>query len=215
MRAARVWHAVTFVVAAAALVLQTVLVVTGSAVLDETAVPPLGTRLLRLVGYFTIQSNVLVAVVSWLLLRDPGRDGRGFRVLRLDAVAAIAVTGLVHLVLLRPLLDLEGADGVADALLHVVVPLLAVVTFVVHGPRPRVDLRTAALALVWPLLWLAYTLAMGAATGFYPYPFVDAAALGYPQVLLNGLGVAVLLVTLFALAGLVDRRLAPRPAESG
>lgn len=215
MRAARTWHLVTFVVATAALVLQTVLVVAGSAVLDETAVPPLGTRLLRLVSYFTIQSNVLVAVTSWLLVRDPARDGRLFRVLRLDAVAGITVTGVVHFVLLRPLLDLHGADALADALLHVVVPLLAAIGWFVHGPRPRIDLRTAALALAWPAAWLVYTLAMGVATGFYPYPFVDVGALGYGRVLLNGLGIAAMLVALFGLAALVDRRLSPRPtAES-
>lgn len=215
MRAARTWHGVTFLVAAAALVLQTALVVAGGAVLDETAVPPLGTRLLRLVSYFTIQSNLLVASTAYLLMRDPTRDGPLLRVVRLDAVAGITVTGVVHFFLLRPLLDLHGADALADALLHVVVPLLAVIGWLMHGPRPRIDLRTAALALVWPAAWLVYTLAMGAATGFYPYPFVDVSALGYGRVLLNGLGIAAMLVALFGLAALVDRRLSPRPtAES-
>lgn len=205
------WHGVTFVVVVAALVLQTVLVLQGGRVLDETAIPPLGTRLLRLVSYFTIQSNVLVAVVTGMLTLDPARDGRWFRVLRLDAVVAIAVTGLVHLVLLAPLLDLHGVDAVADTLLHKVVPLLAVTGWLVFGPRPRVARRTVGLALIWPVAWLVYTLLMGQVNGWYPYPFVDVGQLGLGRVLLNCAGVTVLFLALFALVALVDRRLAPAP----
>ena len=216
MRTARIWHGVTFVVAVAALVLQTVLVIQGSSVLDETDIPPLGDRLLRLVSYFTIQSNVLVAVVAGMLLRDPARDGGVFRVVRLDAVIGITVTGLVHWFLLRPLLDLEGLHQLCDTLLHVVVPLLAFVVWLAFGPRPRITLRTVLLALIWPIAWLVYTLIIGELTGFYPYPFIDAAALGYGQVLLNAAGITVLFLALFGLAALADRRLpaTPRPTPA-
>ena len=86
--------------------------------LDETDQPGLGIRLGRLISYFTVQSNVLVAVTSVQLARDPGRDGPTWRVVRLAAVVGITVTGVVHFLLLRPLLDLDGADYVADKLLH-------------------------------------------------------------------------------------------------
>ena len=83
------------------------------------------------------------------------------------------MTGLVHFVLLRPLLDLDGADYVADKLLHMVVPVLAVVGWAVFGPRPRFDRRSFWWVLAWPLAWLAETLVVGGATGWYPYPFLD------------------------------------------
>lgn len=213
MRVARVWHGVTFAVAVVALVLQTVLVIDGASVLDEADSPSLGTRLLRLVSYFTIQSNVLVAIATGLLLRDPARDGRLFRVLRLDAAVAITVTGLVHWFLLRPLLDLEGASAVADTLLHVVVPVLAVAGLLAVGPRPRVDVPTAALALVWPLVWTVATLVVGAASDWYPYPFLDIGARGLGPVLLTCLGITVLFLALFAVVGVLDRRLPPRPSQ--
>lgn len=208
---ARLWHGITFAIAAIALVLQAVLVIDGAAVLDETAVPPLGTRLVRLVSYFTIQSNVLVAVVAAMLARDPAHDGPVLRVLRLDAVVGIAVTGMVHVVLLRPLLDLDGASALADALLHVVVPVLAVLGWLVFGPRPRVSASTVVWALAWPVLWLLVTLASGAATGWYPYPFLDVGALGLARVLLNAAGVTVLFLALFAGCAIYDRRLPPMP----
>ena len=104
------WHALTAAVAIAALVLQLVLVVQGGRVLDDTSQPGLGIRLGRLVSYFTIQSNILVAVTAAQLARDPARDGPAWRTLRLAAVVGIAITGVVHFFLLRPLLDLDGAD---------------------------------------------------------------------------------------------------------
>ena len=135
---ARLLHLAVAVVATAALVLQTVLVLQGGRVLDESEVPGLGIRLGRLVSYFTIQSNLLVAVTAWQLWRDPVRDGSWWRVVRVAAVAGITITGLVHFVLLRPLLDLEGADWFADKLLHMVVPLLAVVAWGLVGDRKSV-----------------------------------------------------------------------------
>lgn len=211
MTRARVWHIVTFVVAVAALVFQTWLVVVGGHVLGESEPIPLGTRLLRLVSYFTIQSNIAVAIASGILARKPDAEGEGFRVLRLDALIAITVTGLVSWFLLRGLVHLEGADAVADALLHIVVPLLAFLGWLLFGPRPRVSVRTIGLALIWPVLWLGYTLAMGAIHGWYPYPFIDVTELGYPRTLLNAAGVTVLFLALFALAALVDRKLPATP----
>ena len=84
----------------------------------------------------------------------------------------------MHWFLLRPILDLHGADRWTDKLLHVAVPLLAVIGWVAFGPRDRVRRSDLLPSLAFPVLWLAYTLVRGAVTGFYPYPFVDAAGLG-------------------------------------
>lgn len=209
---ARHWHALTASVAVTALVLQLALVVPGAAVLDETDPPGLALRLGRLVSYFTIQSNLLVAAAALTLMRDPSRDGAGWRVVRLAGLVGITVTGIVHFLLLRPLLDLDGASWVADKLLHVAVPLVAVTGWAAFGPRPRVTGRVVALALAWPVLWLTWTLAVGGWTGWYPYPFLDVDARGAGDVLLTCLGVTAFLGACFSLAALVDRRSAPAPA---
>jgi hypothetical protein len=211
----RRWHLLTAVVTTAAITLQLVLVVRGGQVLDEVDPPALPLRLARFVAYFTIQSNLLVAVVTAQLARDPDRDGASWRVLRLAAVVGISVTGLVHFVLLRPLLDLDGADWVADKLLHMVVPVLALAGWAAFGPRPRVTRRVAALTLVWPVGWLVVTLLVGATTGWYPYPFLDPREDGVGDVVVVCLGVTVLFVALLAAASALDRRLAPgRTADS-
>lgn len=210
---ARAVHAVTAVVAVAALVLQAVLVVTGASVLAETEVPPLLTRLGRLLSYFTIQSNVLVAVTAVQLARDPARDGHWWRAVRVAALVGITVTGLVHFVLLRPLLDLAGGNYLADKLLHMVVPVLAVVGWLVAGPRPRAPWRDALLALGWPVAWLGWTLVVGVLTGWYPYPFLDVGQEGAFTVAVTCLGVTVLFLALVAVVVGLDRRLAPVPVR--
>ncbi len=58
--------------------------------------------------------------------------------MRLAGLVGITVTGLVHFVLLRPLIDLSGWDWAADKLLHMVVPVLAVVEVAALRPAaPR------------------------------------------------------------------------------
>jgi len=204
---------VTAGVVVAALVLQTVLVITGDSVLAETQVPPLLTRLGRLVSYFTIQSNLLVAVTAVQLARDPLRDGRWWRPVRAAALVGITVTGLVHFVLLRPLLDLHGASWAADKLLHMVVPLLAVVGWLLVGPRPRAPWRDALTVLVWPVAWLAWTLVVGALTGWYPYPFLDVGARGAASVAVVCVALTVLFLALAAGLSALDRRMPPVPVR--
>src|SRR5690606_32244206 len=73
---------------------------------------------------------------------DAHRDGPVWRVVRADALLGIVLTGLVHVVLLRPLLHLDGLSRVADSGLHLVVPALTVLGWLLFGPRPRLDART-------------------------------------------------------------------------
>jgi hypothetical protein len=212
IRSARLFHGLTSLVAVVALVLQLVLVVKGGKVLDEVEPPELGLRLVRFVAYFTIQSNVLVAVVCAQLARDPLRDGSFWRVVRLASVVGITVTGVVHFVLLRPLLDLDGADQVADKLLHMVVPLLAIVGWLLFGPRPRVELRDLKVTICWPLAWAAVILVAGGLSGWYPYPFLDhREEHGAPGVALSVAAITVFFLLVLALARFVDQRAQPAP----
>lgn len=210
---ARYWHGLTAVVALVALLLQLGLVVSGAAVLVDTDPPGLMARIYRYAAYFTIQSNVLVCAVSIALARNPLRNGFWFRLVRLAALVGITVTGLVHFALLRPLLDIDGLALVCDRLLHLVVPVLALLTWLACGPRPRVDRSRAAWVLVWPLAWLAWTLAVGAATGWVPYPFLDAGEEGWGGVAVMSVGITVLFVALIFSFAWADRRLPPQPGS--
>ncbi|HXH80019.1 Pr6Pr family membrane protein [Nocardioides sp.] len=210
MSRGRAWHLGVAVLATAAVVFQLVLVWQGGTVLDETDPPDLGERVIRFFGYFTVLSNILVAWVAWTIALDRDTDTAGWRTLRLTSLVAITVTGVVHWFLLRPLLDLSGADYLADKLLHLAVPLVAVIGWAVFGPRGRVQGRDVVASLAFPVVWLSYTLLRGAITGFYPYPFLDVDAEGYAAVSVVSLGIAVLFVGVAAVAWKGDERVAKR-----
>ncbi|QCW49797.1 hypothetical protein FE634_04115 [Nocardioides dongxiaopingii] len=206
MGAARRWHVATAALAVGGLTLQLVLVIIGNPVLAEVEPPGLGLRLYRFAAYFTVESNALVAYAALTLARDPLRDGPRWRVVRLAGIVAITVTALVHFLLLRPLLDLEGWDYVADKVLHMAVPAVAILGWLRYGPRPRVSSATIWSALALLLGWTAWTLAFGQLDGWYPYPFLDPDEEGWPGVVVVLVGVLALVTALSLAARWWDRR---------
>ena len=195
--AGQVWHGLLALLVIAALVTQVVLTSQPSAV-------PLGARYIRLISYFTIQSNVLIAIGAVGLALTPARDGALWRVVRLDGLIGISVTGVVYTTVLRVPDHLHGWAAATDAVFHYAVPLAAVLGWLAFGPRPRCDLRTVAWSLVWPLAWLGYTLLHGSVTDWYPYPFIDVTVHGYGLVLLNAFAVAAVLALMAAAFWLGD-----------
>jgi hypothetical protein len=212
-----VWHAVTALVVLVALVVQIKVAVdapgspSGHAV-GTLAGADLGGRLLRVASFFTIQSNVLVAVTSALLAAHPDRDGRVWRAARIDALVGITVTGIVYSTVLARIHEPKGWEQTStNVAFHYVVPLLAVVGWLLFGPRPRVDRASAAWSLLWPVLWFGYTLAHGAISSWYPYPFVSVADHGYGRVLVNAVAVTAVLGGAAAAFAIGDARLRPAP----
>lgn len=168
-------------------------------------------RALNVFAFFTIQSNILVAVSALLTGLQPDVDTLLRRVLRLTALVAITVTGVVYHAVLAGLVEMSPAAAFADLLVHTVVPVMAVTGWLVFGPRGRTSWRVVGLSVVFPVLWLVLTLVRGPlAGGFWPYPFVDVDELGWAQVLLNCGLVALLFVGLAAAAHGLDRVLARR-----
>ena len=210
--AGRAWHLLTACVTIFAVVFQLWLALDGHRTLVTEGQPSSRVTLVRFFSYFTVLSNILVAWSTTTLAGGWDSDSRVWRVLRLNAVVGIAVTAVVHWLFLRPLLDLRGADFVADKLLHIVVPVLAILGWLVFGPRGRVSVRELAPSAIYPSAYFVWTLIHGAATDWYPYPFADVGELGYPTVLLNGVGVVVLLVAFSAGVLWVDRHLPGRRA---
>ena len=205
--AARTLHALVALAATVGVLVEVV-----RAIVDGPgAAPSQAERIVRLFSYFTVQSNILVAAVSWLLVLRPARDGRAFRVARLDALLCIAVTGVVYHAVLAGEADLTPSGALANLLLHTVSPVGAVVAWLLVGPRPRFDRRTVWWSVAYPLAWIGYTFVRGAAVHWYPYPFLDVATIGLGRALLNTAVVAVLFLALAGLAGLVDRRLPAGP----
>ena len=206
-RFGRAWHTLTLVVALAALLLQLYLVMSGENILDSSAVTTTRPeQVRRYFSYFTIQSNILVALSTWLLVRDRV-DSQFFRVVRLASLVGITVTGIVAFVALPPSATYTTANLVCDRLLHIVVPVLTFVGWAVFGPRGKVTREDLLPSLIWPVAWLLATLALGPFVDWYPYPFLNVGSIGLGRTLLNCAVIAVLFLALAALALWADRRL--------
>jgi hypothetical protein len=137
-------------------------------------------------SFFTILTNFLVALVFTAAALRP-RAVWGEVLLRpsLQASTAvyIAIVGMVYQLLLRHLWNPQGAQWVADVLLHSIIPVGYVLYWWLFAPRDDLSWRNALGWLIYPAAYLAYTLARGAVSGLYPYPFVDVSTLGYGGVL--------------------------------
>lgn len=213
----RGWHAVIAVLVFAAIALQVAIAVRVSGTPHEVSTgllrgASLPGRVIRVFSFFTIQSNLLCGLVSAQLAVRPDRDGPAWRPLRLAALFGIAVTGIVYSTVLAAIHQPDGtAETLVNLTVHYVVPVAVIAGWLAFGPRPRVDRRTAGWSLLFPVLWMAYTLVRGAIWGWYPYPFVDAAAHGYLHVAVNGVLVTLVLGAVAALFALGDRRLPAAP----
>jgi uncharacterized membrane protein len=211
--AARAWAAVTAALVAAAMLVQLWIAIRARAVPPGHAVGTLaGTaavnRIVRVLSFFTIQSNILCGVVSVQLARDPLRDGPIWRAARLASLFGITVTGVVYSTVLARVHEPRGWQQTSTNIaFHYVVPTMVVLGWLVFGPRPRIERRTVLRAISWPVAWAGYVLIYGAATDWYPYPFLDVISHGYGRVLANAVSVVVLLILVTGLYRLGDRRL--------
>jgi hypothetical protein len=196
----RAWFAVTALVALTGLVTQVIATASDTTGQFRTAAG----RIANLFCFFTIDSNLLVTVTSALVALGLARS-RLFAVLWLDALVGIVVTGIVYQVALAGLYELHGLSLFSDTVLHKVTPILFVLGWLVTGPRGALTWRTVWLSLLYPLVWVAFTLPRGALTGFYPYPFIDAGALGYGAVTVNCVFIGLFFVALATGALLLDR----------
>jgi hypothetical protein len=199
---ARTLHGVVFVAAVVGILME---------VVTALGADDVGTRLVRLFSYFTIQSNILAAIAAGMLGWRPDRRGRFFAVLRLDALLCIAVTGIVYHAVLAGLQDLTAAGAISNFLLHTLVPVGTVVAWLVVGPRPRLSPATVGWSVVYPLAWIAYTFLRGAVVDWYPYPFLDVSEIGLASALVRTGVVAVIFLALAFGALALERVLPPTP----
>lgn len=131
----RAWHVVLAVAVAASFGGQVYLLIHGTdvnAAAGEQAVG-LGVRFGRLFSYFTIESNLLVLMVAISLALHPFQDGRLWRVLRLDALLGIVITGLVFGVVLAGLVHHTGLGAWVNAGFHYFAPWWALAGWLLFG----------------------------------------------------------------------------------
>lgn len=178
-----------------ALFFQAVYLTSGSAATAATT----------LLAYFTITTNLLVALVF-----SGAALGLGAPRLVAATTLAVALVGVVFALLLRGLQDFAGGSAVANVLLHQATPALAPLFWLAFVPKGALTPRDPWLFGLYPLAYFGVALLRGAATGAYPYPFMNLDELGPWRTLAN----VAIIAAGFIVAGYgmlaLDRRLGRR-----
>lgn len=162
--------------------------------------------------YFTVLTNLLVAIVMTGVALGVRRFAAPF--LLGATTLSILLVGVIYMTLLRGMLELSGGALLADFLLHQVVPLLMPLWWLAFAPKGRLGWHDPWWWSLFPLAYLAYALARGAAEGNYAYPFIDVARNGLATTLLNALLIALGFLVAGAALVWLDGRL-ERRARSG
>ena len=175
--------------------------------------------ILRFFAYFTINTNILVALCfTFIGLGSKTRTGRFFsRPSTVTAITAyIIIVGIVYNTILRSLWKPQGLQMIVDEILHSVTPLLFILFWVIFTPTEELKWKSAFSWLIYPLTYIFYALIVGAVTKFYPYLFVDVNRHGYIKALSNtGLVLfAIFLLSLILIAtGKVVKNPPPKPGN--
>ena len=153
--------------------------------------------LFRYVAYFTLTTNLLVAVTCVMLLVAPNaRLGEFFgRSKTLTATTTyIMVVGIIYNVLLRIIWKPEGLQLIVNELLHAIIPILFLMYWLAFVKKNDLKWSDIWLWLLYPLIYTIYIFIFGAITNFYPYPFINLAQLGLVKTIINACGVTVFFI---------------------
>ncbi|MGX1563649.1 Pr6Pr family membrane protein [Streptomyces sp. NPDC055506] len=170
----------------------------------------------RALGYFAIQSNILLALVMAVSARRAWSACRPLPGALLGATTLyVVIAALAYHVLLAneaspfsltgEAAHPTGWQALTHYTLHTVTPIAAVLDWLLLTPPGRLHLRQASTWLLYPLAYLAFSLIRGelllpGSSGRYLYPFLDVDQDGYKKVLGNAL---LLGLSLYALAVLL------------
>jgi hypothetical protein len=155
-----------------------------------TAVPE---AVIRYFSYFTILTNLLVAVCFTSLLLKERKAERFFKQPSvLTAVTVyILIVGLVYNLVLRSQWNPQGLQLLADNLLHSITPLFALLYWIVYVPAKEISWKQTPAWMLYPFFYLIYIMIRGSFSNFYPYFFIDVSKLGYTKAFTNAVYVTV------------------------
>jgi hypothetical protein len=162
-------------------------------------------------SFFTILSNLLVALAFTAPLL-PGNRLAFFRrpAVRTAIAVYILVVSAIFILLLRKLYHPAGLGYYINILLDYANPPLYLADWLIFVPKRQLRFTDIPAMLVFPLLFAAWTLAHGAFSGWYPYPFLDVETFGYQRVFINIGFLAALFAGLAAIFTAAGRKLPPR-----
>ncbi len=154
-----------------------------------------GNSIINFFSFFTNLSNLFAATVliigALYLFRHHEPTARD-DIIRGTAVVCMALVGVVFSALLRNV-DLGHLLPWVNIVLHYIMPIVIVADWLYQPPNTKLVFRQMWLWLIFPALYLVYSVIRGAIVGFYAYPFFNPAKSGgYGGVALYCIAIAVM-----------------------
>lgn len=130
---------------------------------------------LNFFSFFTVESNIAAAFVLIALEFRPGALlERLARAIRPAVTLYMTMTGIIYAVLLAPAsADVGLTAQWVDVVVHELGPLVLFVDWILAPPERRPVVRDLRNWLVFPVVYVAYSLIRGPIADWYPYPFLD------------------------------------------
>ncbi len=145
----------------------------------------------RVFMYFTIQSNIAMAIISAIgcnyMIKNK-LPGKAWQIIKFVGTVSITLTGVVFCFVLAPTLG-EHAWNIQNVLTHVIVPLAAIMDFFVVSNVFSIQKKNVFFVIIPPILYAIYA-GVGYVQGWqfaeginYPYFFLNwgskAGAIGF------------------------------------
>jgi hypothetical protein len=133
-------------------------------------------------SFFTIEANLIAVVILILsaLALTRGKESRLVAMLRGANTMNMIVVGVVFTLLLSGIKDAEFTAVPWDnSVLHYIMPIVVVLDWFIDIPKVRFTFKQALVWLIFPTVYVIYSLTRGHFVHWYPYPFLSPSEHGY------------------------------------
>ncbi len=151
-------------------------------------------------SYFTILSNLLVAVsLSLGLLFPNGKAAKLFSGISVQSAITlyIIIVALIYNFVIRKTWIENFPNLYYNNIFHVLTPILYVIRWIVYIPKGELKWMESLKWLIFPFMYLFYSLIRGNIVNWYPYAFVDLRQISIYELVRN----VILVLFLFLLIG--------------
>ena len=146
----------------------------------------------RLFRYYTIQSNLIVAIYFSALLSNKYRNSLLFKKILGGVTVYVTITFIIFAVMLQKDFHPQGINFVTNIFLHYLVPILTMFFLIYYRKEYSFNYRDTVLWMIYPLIYILFMVIYGSITGDYLYPFFDVAVVG-----ISGLIIAIIGLIIF------------------
>lgn len=148
-----------------------------------------------LLRFFTIWTNFAAGLIfGWVALR-----GRADARVLFALATAIAIVALVYHGVLAADHHPVGLDRWTNPMFHSAIPAATILWWLAFARAADTGWRSLPWVMVVPVVYTVFAQIVGAATGFYPYFFLDLPQLGWGMLLANLAGLSLIFLLVAAL----------------